>query len=338
MAYISFQPKDYFNTSLWTGTGSDPLTVTGVGFQPDWTWIKRRELNHHRVMDSVRGATYEMYADVNSAQYGESQGLKSWNTDGYVLGNNAGYNANGGTYAGWSWKMGTTSGLSGGTITPTAYSINAAAGMGIYQYTGTGSAGTIAHGLGKVPEFIIAKRASHTGSWVVYHKSIGNANEFYLDATDGQSSASATWNSTTPTSTVWSVGTDQNNTSGYTIINYVFAPVRGFSHFGTYDGSANANGVFVHCGFKPAWLMIKSTTASTQWTMFDNKRGYNGSNGQLYADSNEAEGFATTLDLVSNGFKLRAADNGVNAGQKYCYMAFAADPFVASNGDPATAR
>ena len=82
MAYISFQPKDYFNTSLWTGTGSDPLTVTGVGFQPDWTWIKRRELNHHRVMDSVRGATYEMYADVNSAQYGESQGLKSWNTDG----------------------------------------------------------------------------------------------------------------------------------------------------------------------------------------------------------------------------------------------------------------
>ena len=100
MAYISFQPKDYFNTSLWTGTGSDPLTVTGVGFQSDWTWIKRRELNHHRVMDSVRGATYEMYADVNSAQYGESQGLKSWNTDGYVLGNNAGYNANGGTYAG----------------------------------------------------------------------------------------------------------------------------------------------------------------------------------------------------------------------------------------------
>ena len=337
MAYISFQPKDYFNTVLWTGTGSEQ-TISGVGFQPDWTWVKRREIKDHNAYDAVRGATKPIYPNDSSGQDTDAQSLKSWNADGFVLGTATNVNASGGTYCAWNWKMGTTSGLSGGTITPTAYSINAAAGMGIYQYTGTGSAGTIAHGLGKVPEFIISKRTSHSGSFVVYHKSIGNANEFYLNATDGQSSASATWNSTTPTSTVWSVGNDQNNTSGYTIITYAFAPVRGFSHFGTYDGSANANGVFVHCGFKPGWLMIKSTTASTQWIMFDNKRGYNGSNGQLYADSSEAEGTAESVDFVSNGFKLRAADNGVNAAQKYCYMAFAADPFVASNGNPSTAR
>ena len=339
MAYISFQPKDYFNTSLWTGTGSDPLTVTGVGFQADWTWIKRRELNHHRVMDSVRGATYEMYADVNSAQYGESQGLKSWNTDGYVLGNNAGYNANGGTYAGWSWKMGTTSGLSGGTITPSSYSINAAAGMGIYQYTGTGSAGTIAHGLGKVPEMIISKRSSHTGSFVVYHKAMGNANEMYLDATDGQSTATATWNSTTPTSTVWSVGNDQNNTSGYTIITYAFTSIKGFSKVGVYRGNGNNNGAFVYTGFQPNFVIIKSITAGRQWQIRDGQRGFNGAIKTLYSDSNEAETSGDTIDLLSNGFKPRDTSVVHNTdGETYIYMAFAENPFVASNGNPSTAR
>tara|TARA_B100000214_G_scaffold374718_1_gene358370 strand:- start:1052 stop:2074 length:1023 start_codon:yes stop_codon:yes gene_type:complete len=340
MAYISFQPKDYFNTSIWTGTGSDPLTVTGVGFQSDITWIKRRELNHHRFMDSVRGATYEMYPDLNSTSYGESQGLKSWNTDGYALGNNAGYNANGGTYAGWTWKGGTTSVPSGGSITPSSVSYHVSGGVGVYKYTGTGSNATIAHGLGKEPSMIIVKRTDATSQWSVYFKALGNTQHMILD-TDGNSVSSANyWNNTSPTSSVFTIGAGTDvNASGGTYIAVAYCNVPGYSHSGKYTGNGNANGEFVYTGFKPSWLMIKKHGASSQWIIFDNKRGYNGSNGQLYADSNEAEGSSETLDLVSNGFKCRATDNGVNnSGSDYFYIAFADEPFVASNGDPATAR
>ena len=296
MAYISFQPKDYFSTVTYSGTSG--TTDVTTGFQPDMVWTKDRgRTETHCLYDAVRGVTKRIRPDDSAAEGTETAGVSAFNANGFTTGQQGGSGQDGYNYVSWNWKMGTTSGLSGGTITPTAYSINAAAGMGIYQYTGTGSAGTIAHGLGKVPEFIIAKRTSHSGSFVVYHKSIGNDKEFYLNATDGQSSAAATWNSTTPTSTVWSVGTDQNNTSGYTIINYVFAPVRGFSHFGTYDGSGDANGVFVHCGFKPSWLMVKNVAAGQQWLMMDNKRGYNSSNKLLYADSNEAAGTAEVVDF-----------------------------------------
>ena len=341
MAYISFQPKDYFNCTIYTGNNSTNAQ-TGVGFQPDLIWFKRRDSGaQHSLFDAVRGVTKGLASDTNAAESTISDALTSFDSDGFTLGADSGnyINLNSATYASWNWKAGTTSGLSGGTITPTSYSINASAGMGIYQTTGTGSAGTIAHGLGKVPKMIISKRTGNTGSWVVYHDAMGNANEMYLDATDGQSSASATWNSTTPTSTVWSVGNDQNNTSGYTIISYVFAPVKGFSHIGTYDGNGNANGAFCYTGFKPSWLMVKSTAAGQQWLIMDNKRGYNGSNELLYADSNEAAGSAEVVDLLSNGFKMRSTGAGNNSnGQKYIYMAFAAEPFVASNGDPATAR
>tara|TARA_X000001388_G_scaffold75996_1_gene72142 strand:+ start:325 stop:1335 length:1011 start_codon:yes stop_codon:yes gene_type:complete len=336
MAYISFQPKDLFQTTLYTGNASARTITTGM--QPDWVWTKARNAAHHHVStDSVTGAGKRLRPSTNNAQDVSGASVASFVSTGYTLTDNDTVNGNTETNVSWSWKMGTTSGLSGGTITPSSYSINAAAGMGVYQTTGTGSAGTIAHGLGKAPEFIISKRMSHTGSWVVYHEAMGNANEMYLDATDGQSSASATWNSTTPTSTVWSVGNDQNNTSGYTIVSFAFAPIKGFSKFGSYTGSGGQN--FIYTGFKPAWLLMKSLGAGTQWILIDNKRGYNGSNELLYPDSSEVAGSAEVVDLVSNGFVQRSAGGGNNQNAvNYVYMAFAEEPFVASNGNAATAR
>ena len=346
MAYISFQPKDFFNTSIWTGTGSDPLTVTGVGFQSDITWIKRRELNHHRFMDSVRGATYEMYPDVNSAQYGESQGLKSWNTDGYALGNNAGYNASGGTYVGWTCKTGTTSGITTNgstTITPSGYSFNSTVGVSILTYQGNGTAGAkLAHGLGGEPDMFIIKQYNGANDWVVYFKALSNTQVLYLNEDVNSATRSNAWNNTSPDSvniTLGQGGGDINYDSSRYYSCFAMRNVTGFSKAGKYIGNGDANGAFVYTGFKPSWLMIKKHGASSQWIIFDNKRGYNGSNAQLYADSNEAEGSSETLDLVSNGFKCRATDNGVNnSGSDYFYVAFAEEPFVASNGDPATAR
>jgi hypothetical protein len=188
---------------------------------------------------------------------------------------------------------------------------------------------------------IISKRTSHTGSWVVYHEGIGNAHELYLNQTDAASSAAATWNSTTPTSTVWSVGTDQNNTSGYTIISYVFAPVTGFSNIGKYKGNGSAHGPFIHTGFKPAWLLVKRTdSAGYEWVIMDNKRSpSNQMDKWLYPNSTAAEDSNGALDFCSNGFKIRQNHSYFNAsGATYVFMAFAEHPFVASNGDPANAR
>ena len=338
MAYISFQPKDFFNTSIWTGTGSDPLTVTGVGFQSDITWIKRRELNHHRFMDSVRGATYEMYPDVNSAQYGESQGLKSWNTDGYALGNNAGYNANGGTYAGWTWKGGTTSVPSGGSITPSSVSYHVSGGVGVYKYTGTGSAGTIAHGI-DTPKLVIVKRTDATSQWSVYHYEVGEAKHLALDVKIGEVTSSNYWNDTAPDNSVFSLGSGTDvNASGGTYIAYVFAEKRGFSRIGKYIGNNDSDGAFVFTGFKPGFLITKSiSSGDTQWMMRDKKRGFNGAIKTLYADSSEQETSADSVELLSNGFVFRDNSSAQNAAAGYAFWAFAEEPLVASNKDVVTA-
>ena len=161
----------------------------------------------------------------------------------------------------------------------------------------------------------------------------------YLNATDGQSSASATWNSTTPTSTVWSVGNDQNNTSGYTILTYAFTSIKGFSRVGVYRGNGNNNGAFIYTGFQPNFVIIKSITAGRQWQIRDGQRGFNGAIKTLYSDSSEVETSGDTFDILSNGFKPRNTSNVQNTdGETYIYMAYAENPFVASNGDPTTAR
>ena len=341
-AYISFQPSDFFNTKLYAGNASTQA-ITGVGFQPDWVWIKNRtDTNNHRIYDSVRGVENSIISDDNSAQ-SVSTGLTAFDADGFTLGSTGSQNGTGHDYVSWNWNGGTTTGLSGGTITPTSYSINTTSGFGVYKYTGTGSAGTIAHGLGVAPEMVIVKKYNTTGDWYVYHKDMPSGNGYHLrlNADSGQASGTE-WNSTDPTSTVFSLGANSNvNASAATFIAYVFAPKRGYSKFQEYWGNGQtSDGTFVYTGFRPAFILIKRSALTGNWQIFDDKRlGYNGGNSYLAPNDANAENTGGQIDIVSNGFKMRNNGTYTNgSGDTYIYAAFAEFPIVSSNNLPTVAR
>ena len=342
MAYISFQPNDYFNTKIYTGTGSSNA-LTGVGFQPDWTWIKRRNATaSHAIQDAVRGNDKSLRSNTTGAEYTNTF-FSSFDTDGFtVTSSESDVNASAETYASWNWKAnGSGSSNTDGTTSSTV-SVNTTAGFSIVKWTGSGSATTIGHGIGVTPKIIMLKNTSEVYGWQVYHASLGNTKYLALDSTDASATSSQSWNNTSPTSTVFSVGaSDSNNKSGNTIIAYCFAEKKGFSKFGSYVGNGSTWGTFVNCGFKPAWIMLKDTNSgSAGWMMFDNKRlGYNVDNNALYPNATAAEGTGDDVDLLSNGFKARSTDAGINtSGNSYIYMCFAEEPIVSSNGVPAVAR
>ena len=342
MAYISFQPKDYFNTKLYTGTGSSNA-ITGIGFAPDWLWIKARGASYsNQLVDNVRGATKMLASDNNSAEFTAADRVASLDSDGFTLGSNANVNASSGTYVSWNWKAnGQGSSNTDGTINTTYTSANTTSGFSISQYTGTGSAATIGHGLGVTPKMIIVKRTNTTGGWTIYHSSVGNTKYLYLNTTDAEATASSIWNNTSPTSSLFTVGTDgEVNGSGSTYVAYCFAEKIGFSKFGSYTGNGNADGTFIYTGFKPAFIIIKKN-ATDYWFMYDNKRGDINANAKtLKANTSDAEGTSgKEIDFLSNGVKIRNSNNSINtSGSTYIYMAFAEEPLVASNGTPATAR
>ena len=356
MAYTTIKkPSDYFNTKLYTGNGtaigSGGLAVTGVGFQPDWVWLKNRTTadRSHQVYDVIRGVTKGLKTNSADAENTSSERLTAFGSDGFTVGNNGDVNTSGNAHVSWNWKAGTSftndaSATGIGTIDSTG-SVNDTAGFSIVSYTGTGSAGTIKHGLSSVPYMmIIKKRNSATGSnWMVYHKSISGTGDghLWLDLTNAKSTDTNSWNNTAPTSSVFSIGTrSENNGSGDTFIAYCFAEKQGYSKFGSYVGNGNVDGSFVYLGFKPAWVMIKRTDSSTggYWVMFDNKRNtFNVMDKYLFAQASDSEDTSNLIDFYSNGFRPIVSNlmhNG--SGASYIYMAFAEQPLVGDN--PATAR
>ena len=341
MAYISFQPNDYFNTKIYTGTGSSNA-LTGVGFQPDWTWIKRRNATaSHAIQDAVRGNDKSLRSNTTGAEYTNTF-FSSFDTDGFtVTSSESDVNASAETYASWNWKAnGSGSSNTDGTTSSTV-SVNTTAGFSIVKWTGSGSATTIGHGIGVTPKIIMLKNTSEVYGWQVYHASLGNTKYLALDSTDAEATSSESWNNTSPTSTVFSVGaSDSNNKSGNTIIAYCFAEKTGFSKFGSYIGNGSTWGTFVNCGFKPAWIIAKRTSDVEDWFMYDTKRDpINVADTRLKANGNPGEATNLGVDFLSNGFKWRSNTAGYNAsGSTYIYMAFAEEPVVASTGDPATAR
>ena len=341
MAYISFQPSDFFNASIYTGTASSQA-LTGVGFQPDLGWFKARNATEGQAwFDSVRGANEAMYSNTTAAQTTRSSSVMSFDSDGYTLGGdgdtNAAYN-----YASWNWKGGTTTGLSGGTITPSPYSFSATSGFSIIRYAGNSTSGaTIPHGLGVAPEVVMVKRINAISAWSMYWKVLGATQYIYLNIDAGDSADSSFWNNTAPTSTVFSVGNAAYTNTGYNYVAYCFAGVKGYSKFGIYTGNGNTDGPFVYTGFRPACVIQKRSDSTGSWYIYDNKReGYNPNNDYLYPDGNYVEGTADTIDLLSNGFKIDGTtDTSQNAsGGEYIYAAFAEFPFVSSNSIPTVAR
>jgi len=343
-AYISFQPSDYFNTTLYTGNTSTQ-TITGVGFSADFTWIKDRDATKwHSLVDTPRGYNKWVYSNDAAVQDTVTDRLTSWNSDGFALGANLETNTNTNDYVSWNWKGGTTAVPSGGSITPTACSFSATTGVGIYAYTGNVTSGaTIAHGLGVAPQMIIIKDLSSGESWPTYHSSTngGTDPEDYvkiLDTDVAKSDNAGYWNDTKPDATYFTLGNSSRvNGSGDNYIAYVFAPVKGFSHISNYRGNNNVLGNFAYCGFRPAFVMIKSDE-SNNWVMWDDKRGFNGALNISYPDTTAVEATAD-IDLLSNGFKVRNTTSNQNAsGEIFTYLAMAEFPIVSSNDVPTVAR
>tara|TARA_R100001079_G_scaffold104472_1_gene71110 strand:+ start:765 stop:1790 length:1026 start_codon:yes stop_codon:yes gene_type:complete len=341
MAYTTVNKStDYFNTKLYTGNNSTNAQ-TGVGFQPDFIWFKRRDSGaQHSLFDSARGVTKAVSSNLSDAQYTVSDALTSFDSDGFTLGadSNNYINLNSATYASWSWKAGTTSGISAGsqTITPSAYSINATAGMGIYKWSRTGASTTdyFSHGLGATPTIAIQKRTDAVQDWYVNTTIIDGTNDnLHLNKSDAKEDDSTT------VSTSTNYYPKSPETGDY--ITYLFAPIKGFSKFGSYTGNGNTDGSFVYTGFKPAWLLLKRSDSADSWFMYDNKRSsFNVVEDYLTASGSGAEATtsAVNLDLLSNGFKIRNTDGGHNnSSGTYIYMAFG-QSLVGSNNIPATAR
>jgi len=339
MAQIN-KPNLHFNTKLYTGNGS-VRTETGVGFQPDFTWIKDRTgTNAHTLTDAVRGANYQVYTNLNNAQTNASGYLTAFASDGFTLGTDGAVNQNSSNYASWNWKAnGAGSANTDGSVNTAATSANTTAGFSIckFSYPGSGNF-TIGHGLGVAPDVVILKGLG-TANWQVYTSALGNTYNTQLNYSSASSTAANWWGSTSPTSTVFTVGADLVE-SGQDGIAYCFASKKGFSKFDKYTGNGNADGTFVYTGFKPAWVMVKGTQNGVNWHMFDNKRTtFNVVNKEFYADANSAEATATRMDFVSNGFKLRSSSGSENgSGNTYLYFAFAENPIVGTNNLPAVAR
>ena len=344
-AYINFQPKDNFHTNLWTGNSTTDRAMTGVGFKPDLLWIKSRsEGTDHEWNDAVRGSTKYLRSNVANGEGTEAESVKSFDADGYTLGNANYWNWTAKTFAGWSWKAGTTTGITGSpSITPAAYSFNQTAGFSIIKYVGNGTAGaTIPHGLGAVPHFAIFKYLDGAEAWGVYHHSIGNGKKLVLNTTETEVTQSTIWNNTSPTSTLFSIGTHANvNTNSINNIAYIFTEKKGYSKFGSYMGNGNIDGPFAYTGFRPAMIIRKRATGSTNdWYITDNKRlGYNPNNAYLFPNTTQTESDITRIDFLSNGFKIRTTDTGDNdTNETYVYAAFAEFPIVSSNSKAGTAR
>ena len=346
MAQIN-KPSEYFNTKLYTGNGGTQ-SITGVGFQPDWTWIKcRSAANGHTLWDSVRGVTKFIDSAFNYPEQTNVNGLTSFNSDGFSVGTLGDVNANAATQVSWNWLAGgTASSNTDGSITSTV-SANTTSGFSIVSYTGTGSLATVGHGLGVAPKMVIVKNLIDSEPWIVYHSGIdATAPQDYhlrLNTTDAKVDEAAIWNDTAPTSSVFSLGSSgAPNGSGDATIAYCFAEKKGFSKFGSYTGNGNADGTFIYTGFKPAFVIRKRTDTTADWRIDDSKRdGYNVIPFTLFPNLNNEETTSSGyyVDLLSNGFKCRGTSVNQNAsGGTYIYMAFAENPLVGTNNIPTTAR
>jgi hypothetical protein len=338
--------SEYFNTVLWTGNGTTNHAITGVGFQPDFVWGKRRNgAFSHALFDRIRGGNKRLVSNLTNAEDTLSEYIKSFNTDGFTLGTDANLNLNTGTYVAWNWLAGGAgSSNTNGTITSTV-SANPTAGFSIVTWTGNGTAGaTIGHGLGVKPSFFVVKCRNLTGcNWDVYHSAYGATKHTILNGTNSVTTYSGFFNNTEPTSTLITLGSDREvNQSGATYVAYCFSEVEGYSKFGSYTGNGNANGPFVYCGFRPAWVLVKTTNSAQDWMLLDAARDtYNPAQRNLRPNQSNSEDSSTArqIDFLSNGFKIRSSESRLNEpSQKMIFAAFAEHPTGGDGVSPATAR
>ena len=332
------RPQKHFETLLYTGTDTSAArTIDDLEFAPDLVWQKRRNgTNWQTWHDTVRGVGKTLYSNDTSGEATNNQYgyISSFNKDGFTWSpgstNNSDGNESSGTFVSWCWKAGGAAVTNNDGSVASQVSANTEAGFSICTWTGTGSNLTFGHGLGKKPDWVITK--ARTGSsgcdWFVYHKDIGATHNLRLNTQDASSTASDLFNNTEPTSSVFSIGNSSCiNENGGTYISYCWTGISGYSKFGSYTGSGNADGPFVELGFKPAWLLLRNTNGDI-WYLYDNKRNtFNVVDKELNPNRDQAEASFTTADFLSNGFKIRTSNSSFNySGYTYLYMAFAEQP------------
>jgi hypothetical protein len=330
------QANDYFNPILWTGDGTNPRSFTGVGFQPDLVWIKSRSNAYgHRLADAVRGVGKELFSNATDAEVTNNNNgsVQAFNSDGFTLSGSTStsdVNGSGLTFVAWNWNAGGSNATNtAGTITSTVRA-NTTSGFSIVTYTGTGSNATVGHGLGVAPSMIIVKNRGAVTDWLIYHTSLGATKSIAFD-TAAAITSSTRWNDTAPSSTLITLGTSSGvNGSTNTYVAYAFAPVAGYSAFGSYTGNGSTDGPFVYTGFRPRFVIVKRTSGIEKWYMMDTARDIDNPIDitQLVANASDAEATFTAFDFTSNGFKNRTSNVMSNgSGDTYIYMAFAEAPF-----------
>ena len=334
---VAVVPSEHFNTITYTGTDADNRAITGVGFQPDFAWFKRRNTaTNHGLFDVLRGANKRLSTNLTDAEFSDSNALMSFDSDGYTVSSDGTTNA-GGTYVAWNWKAnGSGSSNTDGTINTTATSANVDAGFSIIKHTGNATANaTIGHGLSKAPELVISKVTTHSSHiWSIFVKSLsGNRHLAFTTA-----AAHDEWEgheATTSSVIQLSASASSNfNLTNKDVITYAFHSVDGYSKVGSYTGNGSTDGTFVYTGFRPAWVMWKKTNASgTIWQIFDSVRNTsNPVDNYVAPNSGGAESNYDFVDFTSNGFKHRHSSGHANgSGDTYIYLAFAETPFKNSN-------
>ena len=336
------KPLDYFNTKLYSGSNGTQ-NVTGVGFQPDWTWLKcRSTAYHHRIFDAVRGVNKNIRSNSSDAEQNIVEGITAFASDGVSVtqGSNLEYNASGQTYVSWNWKgNGAGSSNSDGDITSTV-SANTTAGFSVVKFTANGTNnGTIGHGLGAAPKIIFYKRTDSTGDWFVVYKFVDGSLDFMkLNANDAKQDLTLGTYGFSTSTTITNLGF----TNSHEMIAYCFAEKRGYSKIGSYTGNNNSDGAFVYTGFRPAWGMFKKINSNGDWLIMDDVRNGGYRDQPLYKIINanstaaEASSYASyQCDFVSNGFKIRNTLGNQNTSDTYIFMAFAELPLVGDNPAPA---
>ena len=341
MAYTNIdKPEDFFNTVTYTGDGSADQSITGVGFKPDFLWLKRRNASERHVLTNVQmgvsdGAYKWLDASDVSAEFSGGTGVASFDSDGFTIKtSDATWNTNSSTYVLWSWKLngGTTATNSDGS-TNTTVQANTTSGVSVVTFTTDGGDETYGHGLGVKPDIVLVKSVSGAGSWLFTTDVFDGSVDYLVMNSEGYKSNLSYGAFTSSTF-------QYNDNNGITQIAYCFASKKGFSKYGTYIGNQSADGPFVYTGFKPAWVLIKANSNYKYWNIFDNKRNpFNGVDKRLAPSLQAGEDTVSSIDFLSNGFKIRNNSTTINEnGTTILYMAFAEQPFVTSTVIPTTAR
>jgi hypothetical protein len=310
------KPSKYMDALAYTGTGASN-SISSLGFSPDLVWIKNRgTTTNHAIYDTTRGTQAQLSSNTTGDEVTSSTGLTSFDANGFTIGTSTLVNTSGTQYVAWSWDE------------------SVQAGMDIVSYTGNGANRTISHNLGVAPKMIIVKARTTAGAdqgWPVWHTSIANTTYLALNTTSATATGTDYWNSTSPTSSVFSLGTNVAvNANNDTYISYLFSEIEGYSKFGSYTGNGSSDGPFVWCGFRPRWVLIKTTNqVDVGWIQHDSARNTsNLSASRLRPNTSDAQTSDNGIDILSNGFKMRSADGSTNAsGSTFIFAAFAESPF-----------